>query len=145
MTQSINKINSGVDAKLQDIEADFNQVQIKFRRSLDDTKRVTIEMGKLHDRFESLEGTYTTMERHNLLRERVEDMASLENINYLNNVYLPKIIEEGKKIDEFLQQIEHIKEVVQHYDEVLCVKANRSEFKLAREEIQMNYISTKKW
>lgn len=82
---------------------------------------------------------------HKHLTERMNKFSNIESISYLNNVYLPKIIENGEKIDEFMKQIEHIKEVVLHYDEVLCVKANKSDVNLQKHEFQMNFISTKKW
>lgn len=99
----------------------------------------------MDERFANLDQDFVTKGMHQHISEKLKKLSAVENISYLNNVYLPKIIENGEKIDEFLQQIDHIKDVVLHYDEVLCTKTNKSDFELTRNDFKMNFISTKKW
>lgn len=92
--------------------------------------RITREIRRLDDKIDNVvekqSEKFVSIIKHNDIKERIDKLSNVENISFLNEVYIPKIVENGDKIDEFLKQIDHIKEVVLHYDEVLCVKANKS-------------------
>lgn len=82
---------------------------------------------------------------HYELIMRVDKFSQIEHVERLNNVYLPKIKNHADKIDEFYEQMTQIKEVVQRFDEDLCLKASKGELDIMRREFQMNFISLEKW
>ena len=58
---------------------------------------------------------------------------------------MPKIKETHLQIGDFQQEIRQMKDAILHFDEVLCVKASKSEFNMTRNQLQTDFITTKEW
>ena len=88
---------------------------------------------------------YTTVDMHNQLKGRFEKFSELEYLNKLNYYYLPMLKEHAGKINLHLAEITNMKEVIRHFDEAICIKANKADFELMRQEFEDKYVMTVKW
>lgn len=60
-------------------------------------------------------------------------------------MYVPKIERNAQQISTFMEKLKEMQEVIQHYDEVLCVKASKGEIDHLKEEVDMGYIKIEQW
>lgn len=72
---------------------------------------------------------------------KLHTFASIDHVDKLKTIFLPKFEFFGNRIDDFLKQINLIKEGVKHIDNQLNVKANKSQLALLKEEITSNFVT----
>jgi hypothetical protein len=63
-----------------------------------------------------------------VLEERMDTFASIEHIEKIKNVLLPRVEAFSNKIDDFLNDNDQIREVVRKFDEDISIKANKTEY-----------------
>jgi undecaprenyl pyrophosphate synthase len=75
----------------------------------------------------------------------LDEFSSLEHVEYLQTVLIPKLEFVSVKIDEFERSNEEVRQCVLAFDASISVKANKSELTLMKEDISKEFIGMSKW
>ena len=70
------------------------------------------------------------------MQDRLESFSSLEHIDYLQNVLIPKIDSYTNIIGNFSIDNTNMRECIRGFDEVISIKANKSSFQILKEEFE---------
>ena len=84
-------------------------------------------------------------EEFNKLLKRFDVFSEIENIERLNHYLIPKLEKFSLKTDELLASNIEMRECVQKFDEVLSMKASKSEFQILQKSIEMEYMNNNEW
>jgi hypothetical protein len=83
---------------------------------------------KTWDLAKRLEDTCESKKKVSSLEVRLDTFASIEHINKIQEILLPRVEAFSMKIDEFLHDNNQIREVVRKFDEDISIKANKTEY-----------------
>ena len=84
------------------------------------------------DKFDEIEDVYETQGNFKGLLTRFNVFSQIENIDMITTVFMPKIIDFTRKIDEFIDSHESMKECIRKFDETMSIKANRTKVELLK-------------
>jgi hypothetical protein len=70
--------------------------------------------------------TKETIANVNAFKQRFDEFSAIENINELNNVFLPKIRHLHDHIDEMTASNVEMRECISQFDQDLTLKCNKS-------------------
>lgn len=96
------------------------------------------DIGIMHKTFEEKEVVRA-------LIKRVDDFTALEHVDWLQNHLLPKIDRFSELIDSLKADNQHMRQCIRKFDQSISIKANKSQFRVQKEELERNFIHIKKW
>ena len=77
--------------------------------------------------------------------QKINGFASIDHIDKLKNVFLPKFETFGRKIDIFMRELKDIRIGVQHIDGQLGIKANKAHLTLLEEKLADTFVTETQW
>ena len=139
------KTNYKFEDSLFDLSEDSKDFLKKLQTLKKDMSQKDDEIEELFDKFKEIEGIYETQGNFNTLQTRFNVFTEIENIDMITNVFMPKIIDFTKRIDEFILSHESMKQCIRKFDEDISIKANSIKVDLLRQEIEDGFMSNKEW
>jgi hypothetical protein len=79
------------------------------------------------------------------LKNRVDKFSSIEHINEIKTVLMPKLESFSNQIDEFMKDNQLMRECIRRFDEDLSMKANKGELITIRTSLEKTFISMEQW
>ena len=92
-----------------------------------------------------MKNTLATHEFVQELRNKIDEFASIDHINKLRTLFLPKFKDFGTRIDFFFSEMTRFEQIIKQFDFNLNLKANKAQIMVFEDKINNKFISQTKW